>query len=91
LEDPNVERIFEQLLSSLVTVDFIGTVEWFLGTHFQWNKMDDKVLVHLSQTGFAAHFVEDNNAHLCSVMPDATPYHSGLLINAIPESDKDEK
>ncbi len=53
--------------------------------------MDDKVLVHLSQTGFAAHFVEDNNAHLCSVMPDATPYHSGLLINAIPESDKDEK
>jgi hypothetical protein len=37
-EDPSVERIFGQLLSSLITVDFMGTVEWFLGTHFQWNK-----------------------------------------------------
>ena len=47
-EDPNVERLFEQLLSSLVTVDFMGTIEWFLGTHFQWNKTVDEVLVHLS-------------------------------------------
>jgi len=33
-EDPEVERRFEQLLSSLITVDFMGTVDWFLGTHF---------------------------------------------------------
>jgi hypothetical protein len=90
LEDPNVEHLFEQLLSSLVMVNFMGTVKWFLGTHFQWSKAEDAVLVHLSQTGFAAHLVEDNNAHLCRVTPDATPYRSGLPINAIPESDKDE-
>ena len=36
-EDPEVERRFKQLLSSLVTVDFMGTVDWFLGTHFQWS------------------------------------------------------
>jgi hypothetical protein len=87
-EDPKVERLFEQLLSSLVTVDFLGTVDWFLGTHFQWSCHDDKVLVHLSQTGFAAHLVEDNNVHTRNITPDATPYCSGLPINACPESDE---
>ena len=33
-EDPEVKRKFEQLLSSLITVDFMGTMDWFLGTHF---------------------------------------------------------
>ncbi len=87
-DDPYVERLFERLLSSLVTVDFMGTVEWFLGTHFQWHKTGDEVSVHLSQTGFAAHLVEDNNAHLRKTTPDATPYRSGLPTDAIPESDK---
>jgi hypothetical protein len=89
-DDPNVERLFERLLSSLVTVDFMGFVEWFLGTHFQWHKTKDEVSVHLSQTGFAAHLVEDNNAHLHSIMTDATSYQSGLPIDAIPESDEDK-
>jgi hypothetical protein len=65
----------------------MGSVEWFLGTHFQWHKTKS---VHLSQTGFAAHLVKDNNAHLCSITPDATPYQSSLPINAIPESGKDK-
>ncbi len=47
--------------------------------------------VHLSQTRFAAHLVEENNIYLRNVIPDATPYCSGLPINAIPESDKDEE
>jgi hypothetical protein len=82
---PNVERLFERLLSSLVTVDFTGSVEWFLGTHFQWHKTKDEVSVHLSQTGFAAHLVEDNNAHLRSITPDATrtdpAFQSTLSLN----------
>jgi hypothetical protein len=44
--------------------------------------------VHLSQTGFVAHLVEDNNAHTHNITPDATPYRLGLPINAYPESDK---
>jgi len=79
---------FEQLLSSLVTVDFMGTVSWFLGTHFQWSCYDNVVSMHLSQTGFAAHLVEANNAHTRNVTPDATPYRSGLPIDACPESDE---
>ena len=39
----------------------MGTVEWFLGTHFQWMVTPEVIAVHLSQTGFAANLVEENN------------------------------
>jgi hypothetical protein len=68
----------------------MGTVERFFGTDFQWNKTNNEVSVHLRLTGFAAHLVEDNNAHLRSITPDATLYRSGLPINAIPELDEDK-
>ena len=87
-EDPEVESRFEQLLARLVTVDFMGTVDWFLGTHFQWSCFNGDVSVHLSQTGFAAHLVEDNAVHERKITPDATPYRSGLPIDACPESDE---
>jgi len=63
-------------------------VDWFLGTHFQWFCYNNEVSVHLSQTGFAAHLVEDNNTHTCNITPDATPYRSGLPIDACLESDE---
>ena len=52
----------------------MGTVEWFLGTHFQWLVTPGMVTVHLSQTGFALHLVEEHNIHLRRIMPDANPY-----------------
>jgi hypothetical protein len=66
----------------------MGMVEWFLGTHFQRLATDNIVSVCLSQTGFAAHLVKDNNIHLRNITHDATPYHSGLPINAIPKTDE---
>jgi hypothetical protein len=89
-DDPAVEATFERLLKQYSTVDFMGTVEWFLGTHFQWLVSPDVVKVHLSQTGFASHLVEENDVHLRNITPDATPYRSGLPIDACPESDEDE-
>jgi len=85
-----VEAKFQRLLQAEATVDFMGTVEWFLGTHFQWMVKPDLVQVHLSQTGFASHLVESNNIHLRHITHDATPYCSGLPIDACPESDDDE-
>jgi hypothetical protein len=32
--DPMVKEKFQRILKELVTVNFMGTVEWFLGTHF---------------------------------------------------------
>jgi hypothetical protein len=51
----------------------------------------DLVQVHLSQTGFASHLVEENNVHLRNITPGAMPYRSGLPIDVCPESDEDEK
>ncbi len=68
----------------------MGKVECFLGTHFQWMVMPDEVKVHLSQTSFASHLVDNNNVHLRNVTPDATPYQSELPINACPKSDEDK-
>ncbi len=66
----------------------MDNADWFLGTHFQWSNTDDKVSVHLGQTGFAVHLVKDNNVHTRNITPDATPYRSSLPINACPETDK---
>jgi hypothetical protein len=48
------------------------------------------VQVHLSQTGFTANLVEENNIQNQSITHDATPYCFGLPIDAIPESDEDK-
>jgi hypothetical protein len=89
--DPAVEAKFERFLREHITVDFLGRVEWLLGTHSQWSITPEVVQVHLSQTGFASHLVEVNNIHHRNITPNAIPYRSGLPINACPESDEDEE
>ncbi len=84
-KDPVVKQKLDALLSQPFTVEFMGTVECFLGTHFQWLATDDVVTIHLSQTGFAAHLIEDNNVHTPNMTPDATLYYSDLPINTIPK------
>ncbi len=86
-----VEEKFQRILKELVTVNFMGTLEWFLGTHFQWMITPEIFTVHLSQTGFAANLAEENNIHHCSTTHDETPYCSGLPIDAIAESDEDKE
>ncbi len=53
-EDFAVEDKIQLTQYEFITVDFMGEVEWFLGTHFQWMITLDTVQVHLSQTGFVA-------------------------------------
>jgi hypothetical protein len=90
-EDSEVEAKFQKLLKALISVDFMGAVEWFLGIHFQWLITPKEVQVHLSQTGFAAHLVGEKNFHMRNITPEATPYHLGLPIDAIPGTDEDEQ
>jgi hypothetical protein len=91
LEDLAVEAKFQQPLNELILVEFMGTVKLSLSTHFQWLITPNKVQVHLSQTIFVAHLVEENNVHMSNITLNATPYCSGLPINTIPESDKDDQ
>ena len=88
--DDAVEKKFERLLAKSLAVDFMGTVEWFLGIHFQWKMTDSEVACHLNQAAFAANLVEQFNQHHKNPTPAATPYRSGIPIDAIPESTEDD-
>jgi hypothetical protein len=67
----------------------MDTIDWFLGTHYQWLSSNNEVSVRLSQMGFATNLVKDNNAHSKNITPDASPYRSGLPIDPVPDSNKD--
>ena len=83
--DPEEEKRFMSELKKRVVVDFMGDVDWFLGTAFTWKRHPDGNLsVHLSQSAFT-----DFTAHRFGVSkynqtPAMTPYRSGLPIDAIP-------
>ena len=48
-EDSAIENRFERLLAAKLKVEFMGTVNWFLGTHFGWSSHQDGALsCHLS-------------------------------------------
>ena len=72
--DDAVEKKFERLLAKSLAVDFMGTVEWFLGIHFQWKMTDSEVACHLNQAAFAANLVEQFNQHHKNPTPTVTPY-----------------
>jgi hypothetical protein len=47
--DDTVERHFETTMQAQLRVDFFGTVEWFLGTYYDWSREDGHASVQLSQ------------------------------------------
>ena len=53
-----VEAKFQTILSRLLTVDFMGIVEWFLSIHFSWRLSEGEVDVHMNQSRFARNLVE---------------------------------
>ena len=89
--DSSQEELFRKELGRRCTVDFMGDVDFFLGTSFTWRRRDDGHLaVHLCQrafTEFVAHRFGVDQMHRC---PTMTPYRSGLPIDAIPPPDADD-
>ena len=81
--DDAVEKKFERLLAKSLAVDFMGPVEWFLGIHFQWKSTPSAVSCHMNQAAFAANLVEQFEQHHKCPTPSATPYRSGMPIDAI--------
>ncbi len=86
-----MEALFCHLLSACCKVDFVGIIEWFLGIHFSRWITPSAILVHLNQLGFAAPLVESFFCESCDPTPTATPYRSGIPIDAIaPSTDDDD-
>ncbi|MGH7974214.1 MAG: hypothetical protein ACREBR_01715, partial [bacterium] len=82
-----VERQFELVLSSKVKVDFMGDVEFFLGTQFQWSRdTDGNVKCHMSQNGYINMLIDKMDLREANTSPRATPYRSGLTIDSLPTS-----
>ena len=88
--DDAVEKKFERLLAKSLAVDFMGPVEWFLGIHFQWKSTPSAVSCHMNQAAFAANLVEQFEQHHKCPTPSATPYRSGMPIDAIAESTEED-
>jgi len=90
-EDAAVESRFENILKSDFKIDFMGTVNWFLGTHFKWSEHHDGHLsVLLSQKAFAQNLVERHRLGSVNYNPRVSPYRSGCPIDSFPSAKVDE-
>ena len=68
-----------------IKVDFMGNVNYFLGTYFNWiTHKDGNISVHLSQSAFIEFAPHCFSFHTLNKVPNMTPYCSGLPIASIP-------
>jgi len=80
-----VERKFEELLSSIGSVDFMGKVGLFLGTEFTWvEHVDGHLSVSLTQQSFTETLLETLNITWPSQSSFLTPYRADCCIDSIP-------
>jgi hypothetical protein len=85
--DESVERHFETKMQAKLRVDFFGTVEWFLGTYYDWSREDGHASVHLSQEAYSRQLISSHN--MANATSADTPYRSGHTIDDIPETTLD--
>jgi hypothetical protein len=93
--DPLQEQRFMDALKQRVVVDFMGPVDWFLGTAFTWKRHSDGHLsVLLSQSAFTEYTAHRFAVDRINPVPHMTPYRSGIPIDSIPnppKGDPDQK
>ena len=84
------ELLFEQILSTKCTVDFMGEVSWFLGSKYEWENLPDgRLSVSITQTARAEELLDDHGMTDCN--PVASPYRSGHSIDSVVCDDTDPK
>ena len=88
-EDPAEEENFKKALSSCtVPIDWMGTVDYFLGTAFNWKRhADGHLSVLLTQSAFTEYTAHRFAIDKLNPVPNMTPYRSGMPIDAIPPPD----
>jgi len=83
-----VDKTFEQLLSSLGQVDFMGQVSLFLGTEFTWtHHSDGNLIVILTQQSFTETLIDSLNIQSNHISHFFTPYKSGQCIDSVKHKD----
>jgi hypothetical protein len=86
-----VKRKFEESLSSICDVDFMGQVSYFLGIEFTWKHTDGHLSVCLTQQSFTETLFDSLGLQSSSVSSFTTPYLLGLVIDSIPHQEMDQK
>jgi hypothetical protein len=82
-----VEQKFQELLSTIGDVDFMGQVSHFLRTEFSWvHHEDGDISVSLTQLSFAENLVDSVKLSPTSSSTFVTPYRLGLSIDSLPPS-----
>ena len=77
LSDPAEEALFRAELSRRLNVDFMGDVDFFLGTAFTWKRHENGHLsVHLCQSAFAEYTAHRFGVDKMNRTPNMTPYRS---------------
>eukprot|EP00804_Cyclotella_cryptica_P030371 CCRYP_011900-RA/>CCRYP_011900-RA protein AED:0.20 eAED:-0.11 QI:0/0/0/1/1/1/3/0/1923 len=82
------QQRFQRILASKIKVDFMGDVDYFLGTAFTWKRhTNGELSAFLSQTAFTEYMAHRFAVDNMTPVPNMTPYRSGLPIDAIPPPD----
>jgi hypothetical protein len=92
-EDPQEEEMYKQALSTCTTVsiDWIGTVSYFLGAVFDWQRHSKGHLsVLLTQSAFVEYSAHRFAIDKFSPVPNMTPYWSDTPIDSIPPPPADD-
>jgi hypothetical protein len=80
-----VERKFEEQLSSLGSIEFMGQVTHFLGIEFTWHHhQDGNISVNLTQQSFIKMLLENLGYNSTTQSSFTTPYRSGISMDSIP-------
>jgi hypothetical protein len=80
----SVEKKFEEGLSGIGSVDFMGQVSLFLGIEFSWvHHEDGNLSVHLTQQSFSESLLESLGLEHLSTSTFLTPYRSGLPVDSV--------
>ena len=73
-KDKTHEAAFKSELSKHIAVDWMGDVDFFLGTAFTWQRLDDgSISVHLSQATFTEHLAHRFLVDTMNKTPNMTP------------------
>jgi hypothetical protein len=88
-KDPAEEDNFKLAMQDCtVPINWMGTVDYFLGTAFNWKRHPDGNLsVLLTQSAFVEYSAHRFAIDKLNPVPNMTPYRSGMPIDSIPPPD----
>ena len=80
-----MEEYFEASLSSVLRVECLGPVSYYLGILFEWSKDEKGILrVHLYQSAYVLFILDKFGFNMDSVDTKLTPFRSGNPIDSLP-------